>query len=61
MEPQLLSKSRDMYFGRGQGWFGCSGAAVGTVTASHLGPQANKYGTYREALPNQAVYTNIYF
>ena len=48
MEPRLLGERREMYFGRGQGWFGCSGAAAGTVAVSHLGPQANKHGAYRE-------------
>lgn len=57
IEPWLLGESRAMYFGRGQGRFGC----LGTAAVSHLGLQANKYGAYREVRPNQAAYINIYF
>lgn len=61
MKLRLLGESREKYFGKGQGWFGCSGAAAGTEAVSRLGPQANKYGAYREVWPNQAAYINIYF
>lgn len=62
LELWLLGKSRDMHFERTQGLaFVCSGAAAKTAAVSHLGPQTNKYGAYRDMRPNQAAQINIYF
>jgi len=58
------SESREMYFGREQGdvfWEGAGmvwvlmGSSQNRGSVSHLGPQANKYNTYREVRPNQAA------
>lgn len=62
LELQLLGKSRDMHFERTQGLaFVCLGAATRTAAVSHLGPQPNKYGAYRDVQPNEAAQINIYF
>lgn len=42
-----------------EGIFGARGNQDSAV--SHLDHQANKYGAYREVLPNQSAYINIDF